>query len=71
MFFISFASAMFAALAINEIKKEGLNKKKSIIHFSLFNMNYLLSLCYMLKDNIITAKEYLSIAANIFKINEV
>lgn len=69
MFFLSFASALFSILAINEIKREELNKKKLIIHFS--NMNYLLSLCYMLKDNIITVKEYLSIAANIFKINEV
>ncbi|MEI0508316.1 hypothetical protein [Brachyspira intermedia] len=34
MFFLSFASALFCNLAIHKIKKEGLNKKKLIIHFS-------------------------------------
>ena len=34
MFFLSFASALFCNLSIHKIKKEGLNKKKLIIHFS-------------------------------------
>ena len=34
MFFLSFASALFCNLAIHKIKKEGLTKKKLIIHFS-------------------------------------
>ncbi|WP_157151227.1 hypothetical protein [Brachyspira sp. SAP_772] len=66
MFFLSFSSSMFSALAINEIKKEGFKKKDLKMYFILLlwiSMSIFVFL--MLKDNIITAKEYLSIAAGI------
>lgn len=67
MFILSFSSALFGILAVRKIKKEGLKNKKELI------INLLPLVCIgvtifafiMLKDNIITAKEYLSIAAGI------
>ncbi|ADG71883.1 hypothetical protein R4K54_10745 [Brachyspira murdochii] len=67
MFILSFSSALFGILAIHKIKKEGLKNKKELI------INLLPLVCigvtifafFMLKDNIITVKEYLSIAAGI------
>ena len=67
MFILSFSSALFGILAIRKIKKEGLKNKKELI------INLLPLVCIgvtifafiMLKDNIINAKEYLSIAAGI------
>lgn len=62
MFFLSF----FSTLTIHKIKKEGLNRKKLIIHFlPLLWIAITIFTFIMLKDNIITAKEYLSIAAGI------
>ncbi|MEI0605107.1 hypothetical protein R4K55_12905 [Brachyspira alvinipulli] len=66
MFFISFASALFSNLVIHKIKKEGLNKKKLIIHFfPLIWIGITIFALIMLKDNIINSKEYLSTAAGI------
>ena len=67
MFFLSFSSALFGILAIHKIKKEGLkNKKELIINFlTLLWIGITIFAFIMLKDNIITAKEYLSIAVGI------
>ncbi|OEJ13681.1 hypothetical protein BFL38_02725 [Brachyspira hampsonii] len=67
MFILSFSSALFGILAIRKIKKEGLkNKKEAIINFlPLVCIAITIFAFFMLKDNIITAKEYLSIAAGI------
>ncbi|PTY39514.1 hypothetical protein [Brachyspira hampsonii] len=67
MFLLSFSSSLFGILAIRKIKKEGLKNKNELI------INFLPLVCIaitifafiMLKENIITAKEYLSIAAGI------
>lgn len=66
MFFLSFSSSMFIALAINEIKKEGFKKKDLKMYFILLLWISISIFAFiMLKDNIITAKEYLSIAVGI------
>ena len=67
MFFLSFSSALFGILAIRKIKKEGLkNKKEAIINLlPLLWIGITIFAFIMLKDNIITAKEYLSIAVGI------
>ena len=67
MFILSFSSALFGILAIHKIKKEGLkNKKEAIINLlPLVCIGVTIFAFIMLKDNIITAKEYLSIAAGI------
>ncbi|WP_304331711.1 hypothetical protein [Brachyspira innocens] len=67
MFILSFSSALFGILAIRKIKKEGLkNKKEAIINLlPLVCIGVTIFAFIMLKDNIINAKEYLSIAAGI------
>ena len=67
MFFLSFSSALFGILAIRKIKKEGLkNKKEAIINLlPLVCIGVTIFAFIMLKDNIINAKEYLSIAVGI------
>ena len=66
MFFLSFSSALFGVLAICKIKKERLNKKELIINFlSFLCIGITIFDFLMLKDNIITSKEYLSIAVGI------
>ena len=67
MFILSFSSALFGILAIRKIKKEGLkNKKEAIINLlPLLWIGITIFAFIMLKDNIITAKEYLSIAVGI------
>ncbi len=66
MFFLSFSSALFGVLAICKIKKERLNKKELIINFlSFLCIGIIIFDFLMLKDNIITSKEYLSIAVGI------
>lgn len=66
MFFLSFVSALFSILAINEIKKEGFKKKDLKMYFILLLWIGIVIFAFlMLKDNIITAKEYLSIVLGI------
>lgn len=67
MFILSFSSALFGILAVHKIKKEGLkNKKEAIINLlPLVCIGVTIFAFIMLKDNIINAKEYLSIAAGI------
>ncbi|ASJ21153.1 hypothetical protein [Brachyspira hampsonii] len=67
MFLLSFSSSLFGILAVHKIKKEGLkNKKELIINFlPLLWILITIFAFLMLKDNIINAKEYLSIAAGI------
>ena len=66
IFFLSFSSAQFGVLAIRKIKKERLNKNELIINFlSFLCIGITIFDFLMLKDNIITSKEYLSIAVGI------
>ena len=68
IFFLSFSSALFCVLAIRKIKKkkERLNKNELIINFlSFLCIGITIFDFLMLKDNIITSKEYLSIAVGI------
>lgn len=66
MFFLSFVSALFSILVINKIKKEGFEKKDLKMYFILLLWIGIIIFAFlMLKDNIITYKEYLSIAVGI------